>query len=181
MPRRICALSFRRPYFQRPWSGECLSFHHHRVVVLARGRRAPQQQDEGNGRERKNHHQLEIVDVANDGSLRLYGLIERRPSACGQGAEGVPHDVVIKYVIECRDMAWTAYAVLSREPSSFWPPSLSRKSPAPRRLTRLPPPQELDRSDDGRDHTVLPYARFVGATAADGVVHDAVDMLARRT
>ncbi|MGY3149727.1 hypothetical protein ACVWYQ_006726 [Bradyrhizobium sp. USDA 3397] len=29
----------------------------------------------------------------------------------------------------------------------------------PRRLTRLPPPQELDRSNDGQDHTVLPYAR----------------------
>jgi hypothetical protein len=33
---------------------------------------------------------------------------------------------------------WTAYAVLSREPSSFWPPSRLRKSPTPRRLTRLP-------------------------------------------
>ena len=53
---------------------------------------------------------------------------------------------------------WTAYAVLSREPSSFWPPSLPRNSPAPRRLTRLPPSQELDRSNDGQDHTVLPYA-----------------------
>ena len=52
----------------------------------------------------------------------------------------------------------TAYAVLSREPSSFWPPSLPRNSPAPRRLTRLPPSQELDRSNDGQDHTVLPYA-----------------------
>ena len=53
----------------------------------------------------------------------------------------------------------TAYAVLSREPSSLWPPSPSRNSPAPRRLTRSPPPQELDRSNDGQDHTVLPYAR----------------------
>jgi hypothetical protein len=49
--------------------------------------------------------------------------------------------------------------VLSREPSSFWPPSPSQKSPTPRRLTRLPHPQELDRSNDGQDHTVLPYAR----------------------
>ncbi|MGX0964384.1 hypothetical protein AB7M63_004833 [Bradyrhizobium japonicum] len=48
----------------------------------------------------------------------------------------------------------TAYAVLSREPSSFWPPSSLRKSPAPRRLTRLPHSQALDRSDDGQDHTV---------------------------
>jgi hypothetical protein len=38
---------------------------------------------------------------------------------------------------------WTAYAVLSREPSSCWPPSLPQKSPTPRRLTRMPPPQEL--------------------------------------
>jgi hypothetical protein len=53
----------------------------------------------------------------------------------------------------------TAYAVLSREPSSFWPPSLPRNSRTPRRLTRMPPPQELDRSNDGQDHTVLPYAR----------------------
>ena len=53
----------------------------------------------------------------------------------------------------------TAYAVLSREPSSFWPPSPRRKSPAPRRLTRLPHSPGLDRSNDGQDHTVLPYAR----------------------
>ena len=42
---------------------------------------------------------------------------------------------------------------------SLWPPSRSRNSPAPRRLTRSPPPQELGRSNDGQDHTVLPYAR----------------------
>ncbi|MCS3979396.1 hypothetical protein M2191_004079 [Bradyrhizobium japonicum] len=53
----------------------------------------------------------------------------------------------------------TAYAALSREPNSLWPPSSLRKSPAPRRLTRLPHSQALDRSDDGQDHTVLPYAR----------------------
>ena len=53
----------------------------------------------------------------------------------------------------------TAYAVLSWESSSFWPPSPPRKSRTPRRLTRMPPPQELDRSNDGQDHTVLPYAR----------------------
>jgi hypothetical protein len=51
-----------------------------------------------------------------------------------------------------------AYAVLSREPNSFWPPS-------PRELTmwltRLGAPHlrdRLDRSNDGQDHTVLPYA-----------------------
>ena len=75
----------------------------------------------------------------------------------------------------------TTYAVLSREPSSFWPPSPRRKSPAPRRLTRLPHSPGLDRSNDGQDHTVLPYARFVGATGFDGVVHFAAEMPARRT
>jgi len=54
---------------------------------------------------------------------------------------------------------WTAYAVLSREPSSFWPPSPSRNSPTPRRLTQMPHSPGLDRSNDGQDHTVLPYAR----------------------
>jgi hypothetical protein len=49
--------------------------------------------------------------------------------------------------------------VLSREPSSLWPPSPQRKSPAPRRLTQMPHSPELDRSNDGQDHTVLPYAR----------------------
>jgi hypothetical protein len=52
----------------------------------------------------------------------------------------------------------TAYAVLSREPSSFWPPSPSRNSRSPRRLTRVRPSQRLDRSNDGQDHTVSPYA-----------------------
>src|SRR4051794_10454371 len=55
---------------------------------------------------------------------------------------------------------WTAYAVLSREPSSLWPPSSQRNSPTPRRLTRMPHPPGLDRSNDGQDHTVLPYARL---------------------
>jgi len=50
--------------------------------------------------------------------------------------------------------------VLSREPSSLWPPSPSRNPPAPRRLTRMPHSPGLDRSNDGQDHTVLPYARL---------------------
>ncbi len=76
----------------------------------------------------------------------------------------------------------TAYAVLSREPNSFWPPSPQRKSPAPRRLTRSPPPQELGRSNDGQDHTVLPYARSaMFAAGFVDVVHVAADPLARRT
>jgi hypothetical protein len=54
----------------------------------------------------------------------------------------------------------TAYAVLSREPN--FPSGLPRPRGIhryPRRLTQMPPPQELDRSNDGQDHTVLPYAR----------------------
>jgi hypothetical protein len=52
----------------------------------------------------------------------------------------------------------TAYAVLSREPSSFWPPSPRELT---MRLTRLGAPhlrKRLGRSNDGQDHTVLPYA-----------------------
>jgi hypothetical protein len=54
----------------------------------------------------------------------------------------------------------TAYAVLSREPSSFWPPSLREDLRKPARLSRASTSaRELDRSDDGQDHTVLSYAR----------------------
>src|SRR5258705_4186374 len=74
-------------------------------MVVFGGWGAPQQQDEGNGRERQDHHQLEIVDVADDRGLRLYDLIERRASPGGPGAEGVPHDAAVECVIECRDMA----------------------------------------------------------------------------
>ncbi len=43
----------------------------------------------------------------------------------------------------------TAYAALSREPSSFWPPSPQRKSPAPRRLTRMSHPPGLEQRRPG--------------------------------
>jgi hypothetical protein len=75
----------------------------------------------------------------------------------------------------------TAYAVLSREPNSFWPPSLRELTMW---LTRLGAPhlrEKLGRSDDGQDHTVLPYARSPAATGFDGIVHAAIEMLARRT
>jgi hypothetical protein len=75
----------------------------------------------------------------------------------------------------------TAYAVLSREPNSFWPPSLRELTMW---LTRLGAPnlrEKLGRSDDGQDHTVLPYARSPIATGFDGIVHAAIEMLARRT
>ncbi|TWB60187.1 hypothetical protein FBZ94_104411 [Bradyrhizobium sacchari] len=80
---------------------------------------------------------------------------------CAKGSAKEPHSSIQVVPItrpSLRD-GRTAYAVLSREPNSLWPPSLSRNSPAARRLTQLPPPQELDRSNDGQDHTVLPYAR----------------------
>jgi hypothetical protein len=104
-------------------------------------------------------------------------------SAARHGAQKKPHSSIqVKPNTRpsLRD-GRTAYAVLSREPNSLWPPSPQRKSPAPRRLTRRPHPPGLDRSDDGQDHTVLPYARLVGATGFDGVVHVAVEILARRT
>src|SRR6266436_2036520 len=75
------------------------------MVAFARRWSASQQQDEGNRGKRKDHHQFEIVDVADDRSLRLYDLIERRASACGPGTQGMPHDVVVERVIKGRDMA----------------------------------------------------------------------------
>ncbi|MFK4727318.1 hypothetical protein ABIE89_008418 [Bradyrhizobium niftali] len=82
-------------------------------------------------------------------------------SAAQKGTRRKPHSSIQVWPITRPSLrsGRTAYAVLSREPSSFWPPSPSRNSPASRRLTRLPHPQELDRSNDGQDHTVLPYAR----------------------
>ncbi len=54
---------------------------------------------------------------------------------------------------------WTAYAVLSREPN--FPSGLPRPANwmmQSARLGSLAPPRKLDRSNDGQDHTVLPYA-----------------------
>src|SRR5712672_2402343 len=97
--------SFRLGRLQRPLEGKRLSFHHHCMVVAFRGRRATQQQDKRDRGKREDHHQLEIVDVADDRSLRLYGLIERRASARGPGTQGLAHDAVVECVIECRDVA----------------------------------------------------------------------------
>ncbi|MDH6256938.1 hypothetical protein M2427_000825 [Bradyrhizobium sp. BR13661] len=58
----------------------------------------------------------------------------------------------------------TAYAVLSREPNSFWPPSPRELTMHFTRLGSLHLRDRLDRSDDGQDHTVLPYARSPHAT-----------------
>ena len=65
------------------------------MVAFARRWGASQQQDEGNRGKRKDHHQFEIIDVADDRGLPLYDLIERRASACGPGTEGEPHDAVV--------------------------------------------------------------------------------------
>ncbi len=102
---------------------------------------------------------------------------------CAKGSAKEPHSSIQVVPItrpSLRD-GRTAYAALSREPSSLWPPSPPRNSPAPRRLTRSPPPQELDRSNDGQDHTVLPHARpAFFAAGFDDVVHVAAAPLARR-
>ncbi|BBO15200.1 hypothetical protein TM102_66700 [Bradyrhizobium sp. TM102] len=52
----------------------------------------------------------------------------------------------------------TAYAVLSREPSSLWPPSPRELDDAVRPVGLARTFARLDRSNDGQDHTVLPYA-----------------------
>ena len=52
----------------------------------------------------------------------------------------------------------TAYAVLSREPSSFWPPSPFELDDAVYPVGLAHIFERLDRSNDGQDHTVLPYA-----------------------
>ncbi|MGY4630231.1 hypothetical protein ACVWY3_007987 [Bradyrhizobium sp. USDA 4486] len=92
---------------------------------------------------------------------RRKGRVPAAPAVCcARGAQKRPHNS-IQVKPNTRPSlrsGRTAYAVLSREPNSLWPPSPSQKSPAARRLTRLPHPQELDRSNDGQDHTVLPYA-----------------------
>ena len=62
---------------------------------------------------------------------------------CAKGSARKPHSSIQVVPITRPSLrsGWTAYAVLSREPNSLWPPSRLRKSPAPRRLTRLPHPQ----------------------------------------
>ncbi|MBB2738537.1 hypothetical protein ABIF44_007852 [Bradyrhizobium japonicum] len=59
---------------------------------------------------------------------------------CAKGSARKPHSSIQVAPITRPSLrsGWTAYAALSREPNSLWPPSSSRKSPAARRLTRLP-------------------------------------------
>jgi len=65
----------------------------------------------------------------------------------------------------------TAYAVLSREPTFFWPPSLRELMMQSARLGSLASSRSLDRSNDGQDETVLPYARSPDATGSCRSVH----------
>ena len=105
-------------------------------------------------------------------------------SAARRCSAGKPHSSIQVVPITRPSLrsGLTAYAALSREPSSFWPPS-------PRdlamQLTRLGAPHlrdRLDRSDDGQDHTVLPYARFAGSPHdLPAFVDIAGSMQARRT
>jgi len=68
----------------------------------------------------------------------------------------------------------TAYAVLSREPNfpSGLPRPCELTMPSARLGSRTSP-QELDRSNDGQDHTVLPYAlsavRLHAVTSSQGL------------
>jgi len=82
---------------------------------------------------------------------------------CAKGSARKPHSSIQVVPITRPSLrsGRTAYAVLSREPNSLWPPSRLRKSPAPRRLTRLPHSQALDRSNDGQDHTNCCPALFL--------------------
>jgi hypothetical protein len=75
----------------------------------------------------------------------------------------------------------TAYAVLSREPNSLWPPSPRRLTMHFTRLGSVHLRDRLDRSDDGQDHTVLPYARSLTPQGLSAVCTRTESMLARRT
>ena len=102
---------------------------------------------------------------------------------CAKGCAKRPHSSIQVWPItrpSLRD-GRTAYAVLSREPNSLWPPSPPRKSPAPRRLALMPHPPRLDRSNDGQDHTVLPYARLALRRSFPSPVDGAGNLLAKRT
>ena len=75
----------------------------------------------------------------------------------------------------------TAYVVLSSGSVALLPPSPLRPGLMRRRLAATSS-RRLDAQYLGRrDHTILPYARFVGASEADGCVHLAADMMTRRT
>ena len=85
----------------------------------------------------------------------------RAPAVCcAKGTRRKPHSSiqVSPYTRPSLRDGRTAYAVLSREPSSFWPPSPFELTMPSARLGSRTSPNRLDRSNDGQDHTVLPYA-----------------------
>ena len=61
--------------------------------------RLAQQQHEGNRGERQDHHQLEIIDVADDRSLHLDQLVERCTSAGGPRAHRMKHGAAVEGVV----------------------------------------------------------------------------------
>nr|GAJ33296.1 hypothetical protein BDOA9_0124920 [Bradyrhizobium sp. DOA9] len=74
--------------------------------------------------------------------------------------------------------------LMPRSPGSRVPSGLPRAHGIhrhPRRLTQMPPPQALDRSNDGQDHTVLPYARPAIARSISSPVDEAGNLQTRRT
>src|SRR5918996_6442308 len=68
--------------------------HDHRMVAACLWGGTPQQEHERNGAQREDHHQFEVVDVADDGSLVLDDLIERGPPRGGPWAPRVRDDAV---------------------------------------------------------------------------------------
>ena len=80
---------------------------------------------------------------------------------CANNAQVRPHSSIQVSPITRPSLrsGWTAYAVISREPTFLWPPSPRELTMPSARLGSRTSPQELDRGNDGQDHTVLPYAR----------------------
>src|SRR5258705_8090523 len=56
-------------------AGKLRSFHHYRMIALASGRGAPQQQGKGGGGKGKDAHQFGNVDRADDRSPGLFAII----------------------------------------------------------------------------------------------------------
>ena len=64
---------------------------------------------------------------------------------------------------------------------SFWPPSPRELMMLSARLGSHTPPQKLDRSNDGQDHTVLPYAHSPFRRRVRRPRHIAIEIPTRRT
>ena len=74
------------------------------MIVAFRGRGAAQQKDRRDCSKRKDHHQFEIVDIADNSGLHLYHLVERGTSACCPRAPGMQNNAVIEGTISCCDV-----------------------------------------------------------------------------